>query len=46
MVINGRPTLACRTLTKNLGAAHHPAPLPFFELIGDLSVDTASGCAE
>ena len=40
MVINGRPTLACRTLTKNLGPEITLAPLPFFELIGDLSVDT------
>jgi fumarate reductase iron-sulfur subunit len=40
MVINGRPTLACRTLTKNLSAEITLAPLPFFELIGDLSVDT------
>src|SRR4030095_6941193 len=40
MVINGRPTLACRTLTKNLGPGITLAPLPFFELIGDLSVDT------
>ena len=40
MVIDGRPTLACRTLTKNLGAEITLAPLPFFDLIGDLSVDT------
>ena len=40
MVINGRPTLACRTLTKNLPADVTLAPLPFFELIGDLSVNT------
>jgi fumarate reductase iron-sulfur subunit len=40
MVINGRPTLACRTLTKNLGPDITLAPLPFFELIGDLSVNT------
>jgi fumarate reductase iron-sulfur subunit len=40
MLINGRPTLACRTLTKNLDAEFTLAPLPFFELIGDLSVDT------
>jgi len=40
MVINGRPGLACRTLTKNLPAQFTLAPLPFFELIGDLSVDT------
>ena len=40
MVINGRPTLACRTLTKSLPAEITLAPLPFFELIGDLSVNT------
>jgi fumarate reductase iron-sulfur subunit len=40
MVINGRPTLACRTLTKNLDPTITLAPLPFFELIGDLSVNT------
>lgn len=43
MVINGKPTLGCRTLTKN----YHEAiislhPLPAFKLIGDLSVDTGS----
>ena len=40
MVINGRPGLACRTLTKDVGPDIVLAPLPFFELIGDLSVDT------
>ena len=40
MVINGRPTLACRTLTKSLPAEITLAPLPYFELIGDLSVNT------
>jgi len=40
MVINGRPDLACRTLTKDVGPEITLAPLPFFELIGDLSVDT------
>jgi fumarate reductase iron-sulfur subunit len=40
MVINGRPDLACRTLTKNVGPDITLAPLPFFELIGDLSVET------
>jgi fumarate reductase iron-sulfur subunit len=40
MLINGRPGLACRTLTKNLGARIRLAPLPAFELIADLSVDT------
>ncbi|MEE4276950.1 MAG: fumarate reductase iron-sulfur subunit [Halieaceae bacterium] len=40
MLINGRPDLACRTLTKNLPSEIHLAPLPIFELIGDLSVNT------
>jgi fumarate reductase iron-sulfur subunit len=40
MVINGRPGLACRTLTKNLGHEITLAPLPVFELIADLSVNT------
>lgn len=40
MMIDGRPGLACRTLTQNLGAEITLAPLPVFELIGDLSVNT------
>jgi fumarate reductase iron-sulfur subunit len=40
MVINGRPALACRTLTRELGHAITLAPLPVFELIADLSVNT------
>ena len=40
MMINGRPGLACRTLTENLGPEITLAPLPIFELIGDLSVNT------
>lgn len=40
MMINGRPTLACRTLTKDVGPDITLAPLPVFELIGDLSVNT------
>ncbi len=40
MVIDGRPGLACRTLTKNLGTSITLAPLPVFELIADLSVNT------
>lgn len=40
MVINGRPGLACRSLTKDLPADIMLAPLPVFELIGDLSVNT------
>jgi len=40
MVVNGRPALACRTLTKDLPADISLAPLPVFELIADLSVNT------
>jgi fumarate reductase iron-sulfur subunit len=40
MLIDGRPGLACKTLTKNLGSSITLAPLPVFELIGDLSVNT------
>lgn len=40
MMVNGRPTLACRTLTKNLELEISLAPLPVFELIADLSVNT------
>jgi fumarate reductase iron-sulfur subunit len=41
MVINGRPTLACRTLTSRIKKADITLmPLPGFELIGDLSVNT------
>ena len=40
MLINGRPGLACRTLTGKLGSEITLAPLPGFELIGDLSVNT------
>jgi fumarate reductase iron-sulfur subunit len=42
MIINGRPALACRTLTKDLGPEISLAPLPVFELISDLSVDTGT----
>ncbi len=40
MIINGRPGLACRTLTSDLPRSITLAPLPGFELIGDLSVNT------
>ncbi len=42
MVVNGRPGLACRTLTSTLPAEITLAPLPVFKLIGDLSVDTGA----
>jgi fumarate reductase iron-sulfur subunit len=40
MMVNGKPGLACRTLTKSLPPEITLAPLPVFELIGDLSVNT------
>ncbi len=42
MVINGRPGLACRTLTSKMPDEITLAPLPVFELIGDLSVFTGN----
>jgi len=41
MVINGKPDLACRTLTSTFPDGEITLlPLPAFELIGDLSVNT------
>ncbi|MES9905946.1 MAG: fumarate reductase iron-sulfur subunit [Sedimenticola sp.] len=40
MIINGRPGLACRTLTDTLPGEITLLPLPTFELIADLSVNT------
>ena len=40
MLVNGRPRLACNTLTKELPDDVTLLPLPGFELISDLSVDT------
>jgi fumarate reductase iron-sulfur subunit len=40
MMVNGRPALACRTLTSDLPDNIRLFPLPVFELVGDLSVDT------
>ena len=41
MVINGQPDLACRTLTSKFKKSEITLlPLPGFELIGDLSVNT------
>ncbi|MEW5914439.1 MAG: fumarate reductase iron-sulfur subunit [Thermodesulfobacteriota bacterium] len=42
MVINGRPGLACKTLTKELPDQITLMPLPVFKLVGDLSVDTGT----
>lgn len=38
MLVNGRPTLACRTLTAKLDENISLAPLPLFKLIKDLSI--------
>ena len=46
MVIDGRPGLACRTLTSTLPAAFSLYPLPVFRLVADLSVDTGSWMRE
>ncbi len=40
MMIDGKPGLACRTLTRDHGVDIALAPLPVFELISDLSVNT------
>lgn len=42
MLVDGRPRLACRTRTEELPNKITLLPLPFFRLIGDLSVDTGS----
>jgi len=42
MVINGRPSLACSTQTKDLAEHITLYPLPIFKLVGDLSVDTGT----
>lgn len=42
MMINGRPRLACKTMTINLPSRITVLPLPVFKLIGDLSVDTGT----
>jgi fumarate reductase iron-sulfur subunit len=42
MLVNGRPALACKTLTAELPDVIRLHPLPAFQLIGDLSVDTGT----
>ncbi|KPK58808.1 MAG: fumarate reductase [Gammaproteobacteria bacterium SG8_31] len=42
MMVNGRPTLACKTLTSDLDKKIRLHPLPAFKLVGDLSVDTGT----
>jgi len=46
MMLNGRPALACRTLTSSLDTHIRLAPLPVFELIADLSVNTGKWMRE
>ena len=46
MLINGRPGLACRTLTSKLDENITLAPLPLFELIKDLSILQVNGCVD
>lgn len=46
MLVNGRPRLACRTRTEELPSKITLMPLPFFRLVGDLSVDTGSWFAQ
>ena len=40
MMVNGVPSLACRTQTADLPDVIRLYPLPVFKLVGDLSVDT------
>ncbi len=42
MLVNGRPRLACNTLTRDLPDQIRLQPLPAFKLVGDLSVDTGT----
>ncbi|MBU1228950.1 MAG: fumarate reductase iron-sulfur subunit [Proteobacteria bacterium] len=42
MVINGRPGLACHTKTRDLPDEITLLPLPVYQLVGDLSVDTGA----
>lgn len=42
MLINGKPSLACKTLLRDLPKSINLQPLPFFKMIGDLSVDTGT----
>lgn len=42
LLVNGRPRLACKTRIAELPDKITLLPLPFFRLVGDLSVDTGS----
>ena len=47
MIVNGKPSLACRTLTNTFKDGKISLlPLPVFELIGDLSVNTGKAMRE
>lgn len=47
MIVNGKPALACRTLTKNFpDGVIELMPLPVFKLIKDLSVNTGEWMAK
>jgi fumarate reductase iron-sulfur subunit len=46
MLVNGEPRLACRTRTDELPSKITLMPLPFFRLVGDLSVDTGTWFAQ
>ena len=46
ILVNGKPGLACHTMTQSLPAKITLMPLPFFKLVGDLSVDTGTWFAE
>lgn len=42
MMVNGRPKLACKTMTRDLPSTINLFPLPVFKLVGDLCVDTGT----
>jgi fumarate reductase iron-sulfur subunit len=42
MLVNGHPSLACKTLTRDLPDTIRLQPLPVFKIVGDLSVDTGT----
>ncbi len=42
MMVNGKPSLGCRTQTSDLPDLIRLHPLPVFKLVGDLSVDTGT----
>lgn len=42
MLVNGKPKLACKTRIEELPSKISLMPMPFFKLVGDLSVDTGT----